>query len=252
MKIIAVINQKGGVGKSTTADALGSGLIERGKRVLYVDVDGQGNLSFLLGADPYAPGASEVLRQKADIPDVVQHTERGDVLAGSIALADADITITETGREYRLRKALKKVADDYDYVIIDTPPSLGITTVNALTAADGVVIPAQADILSMSGILQLNNTIDTVAEYTNPNIKKYGILLTRYTPRTIVAQGVTSKAHEIAKSIGTKVFDSKVRECAAIKEAQIKKSSIFAFAPKSNASEDYHEFINEFIGTADE
>lgn len=252
MKIIAVINQKGGVGKSTTADALGSGLIERGKRVLFVDVDSQGNLTFLLGADPYAPGASEVLRQKANVPDVVQHTKRGDVLSGSIALADADITITETGREYRLRKALKKVSDDYDYAIIDTPPSLGILTVNALTAADGVVIPAQADVLSLSGILQLNNTIDTIVEYTNPHIQKYGILLTRYNPRTLVTQGVTAKAEEIAQAIGTRVFEAKVRECTAIKEAQINKSSIFTYAPKSNANDDYHAFITEFIGSDDE
>ena len=149
METIAIINQKGGVGKSTTASAIGGGFLREGAKVLFIDLDAQCNLSYLLEADLTQESALDVLQGNASAADAVQHTAQGDIIAASPALAGADIAITATGKEYRLKEALEALAGQYDYCVIDTPPALGVLTINALTACHGCIIPAQADFPSI-------------------------------------------------------------------------------------------------------
>lgn len=248
MKTLAIINQKGGVGKSTTAHAIGAGLKNKGFSVLFVDLDAQGNLSYTLGASTQGSNALGVLQRPMSAKEAIQSTEQGDVIASSPALAGADILITETGKEYRLREALESVKGAYDYCVIDTPPALGIVTVNALTACEEIIIPAQADIYSLQGISQLANTIETVKRYCNPALSVAGIVLTRYNSRSILSREVAEMISETAEQLHTKLFEAKIRECTALKEAQARKENIFSYAPKSNAASDYKQLLKEVIG----
>ena len=247
MEVIAVINQKGGVGKSTTALALGAGLSLKGYKVLFIDLDAQGNLSYTLGATAQGYNALGVLQRPETIKEEIQHTGQGDIIASSSALAGADAVIVETGKEYRLKEALEGVKADYDYCIIDTPPALGILTVNALVACKGVIIPAQADIYSLQGISQLNSTIDAVRRYCNKDLAIMGIVLTRYSSRSIISREVAEMLEQTAEQLHTKLYKTKIRECTAIKEAQATKQNIFNYAPKSNATADYKALIDEII-----
>lgn len=247
MKIYAIINQKGGVGKSTTALAVGAGLILKGYSVLYVDLDAQGNLSYTLGANTQGYNAIGILQRPETAKEEIQHTMHGDIIASSPALAGADIVITETGKEYRLKEALESISCNYDYCIVDTPPALGILTVNALTACKGVIIPAQADIYSLQGISQLNNTIQTVKKYCNHNLVIMGIVLTRYNPRSVISREITELIEQTAKQLKTKLYKTRIRECTAIKEAQAVKQNIFTYSPRSNATADYKALVDEIL-----
>lgn len=248
MKIYAVINQKGGVGKSTTALAIGAGLTLKGYSVLFVDLDAQGNLSYTLGANQNDYNAMGVIQRPETAKAEVQHTQEGDIIASSPALAGADTTITATGKEYRLKEALDALSPEYDYCIIDTPPALGILTINALTACTGAIIPAQADIYSLQGITRLNGTIETVKKYCNPALSIMGIVLTRYSSRSIISREVAEMLEQTAEQLHTKLYKAKIRECTAIKEAQATKQNIFSYAPKSNATADYKALVDEIIG----
>lgn len=248
MKVLAVINQKGGVGKSTTALAIGAGLTLKGFSVLYVDLDAQGNLSYTLGATTQGYNAIGVLQRPETAKEEIQHTGQGDIIASSPSLAGADAAIIETGKEYRLREALESISGDYDYCIIDTPPALGILTINALVACKGVIIPAQADIYSLQGISQLNSTIEAVKRYCNKDLSIMGIVLTRYSSRSIISREVAEMLEQTAEQLNTKLYKAKIRECTAIKEAQATKQNIFNYAPKSNATADYKALVEEIIG----
>ena len=247
-RIISIINQKGGVGKSTTAEALLAGLTLKGYKTLAVDLDAQGNLTYATGANSQGATSLGVLTREVDAGDAIQHTPSGDIIPSNKALAGADAFITDTGKEYRLREALESVASEYDYIIIDTPPALSILTINALTASNSVIIPAQADIYSLQGIEQLAETIQPVKRYCNPTLSIEGILLTRYSKRSILGQEVAGLARQIAQRLNTKVFDTTIREAIAIKEAQISQQSLFSYAPKAPVTEDYRAFIEEVIG----
>lgn len=249
-KITAVAIQKGGQGKTVTAYALGAGLALRGQRVLYIDLDAQGNLSYTLGADATGltgHNAYEVLQGGASAADAIQHAALGDIIASSPALAAADTTITAVGKEYRLREALEAIGATYDRIILDTPPSLGIATVNALTAADNLIIPAQADMYSLQGIGQLWQTIQTIRRYCNPRLFIDGILLTRFNGRAVISRDLSDMLAQTATQMGTKVFKARIRECTAIKEAVAVKRDIYTYAPRSNASADYSAFIDELL-----
>lgn len=245
--IIAVINQKGGVGKSTTALCLGAGLRLKGKRVLYVDLDAQGNLSYTLQAMDPSFSVLDVLTFGATAKEALCRTAQGDLLCASPALAGADALITQTGKEYRLREALMPIEKDYDFIVLDTPPALGVLTVNALTACTHVVIPAQADVYSLQGIHQLYQTIDTVKRYCNPTLRILGILLTRYSPRAVLSREMKELIEQTAEALHTTVFPTPMRESIAVKEAQASGMDLFAYAKKSNAAIDAAAFVEELL-----
>lgn len=247
MNKIAVINQKGGVGKSTTALAIGAGLILKGYRILFIDLDAQGNLTYTLGATTEGYNVLEVLQKPEAAKEKIQHTQQGDIIASSPSLAGADTVITQTGKEYRLKEALSTIAREYDYCIVDTPPALGILTINALTACTGVIIPSQADIYSLQGISQLNSTIETVKKYCNPALSIMGIVLTRFNKRSIIRREVAEMLEETAKQLHTKLYKTRIRECTALVEAQATKQSIYKYSPKSNATADYKSLVNEIL-----
>lgn len=247
MKTIAIANRKGGVGKSTTAAALVNGLTLKGFRVLAVDLDAQRNLSGTMRAKTDSKTILGVLLGDIAASEAIRRTANGDIIPASKALSGADTTITDTGKEYRLKEALAAISDSYDYCIIDCPPALGILTVNALTAADSVIIPAQADAYSLDGIEDLQETIKPVRRYCNPGLKVEGILLTRYSNRSILSRDVTTLAGQLARRLGTKVFKTTIREAITVKEAQISQQSLFEYAPKAKVTEDYSAFIEELL-----
>ena len=243
MEIISVINQKGGVAKTTTALALGTGLKRKGYRVLFIDLDAQCNLSYSLGmTEKDTLTAAELLTGDYD-PSAIKE----DVIKGAESLSAANLVLTDTGKEYKLKETLKQLQDKYDYCIIDTPPSLGILTVNALTASQSAIVPAQADFYSLQGIGQLVKTINSVKKYCNSELKIKGILLTRYNDRTIISKNLVSVLQQTASQLDTKLFKAKIRECTAVKEAQGMRQDVAAYAPQSNAAQDYKDFVKEYI-----
>lgn len=248
MKTLAIVNQKGGVGKSTTAAALVGGLFRQGYKVLAVDLDAQGNLSYTMRANKGGKTALGVLTQEITAQEAVQQTPAGDVIPANKSLAGADAVITDTGKEYRLREALEEVQEQYDYTIIDSPPALGIATVNALTAAQKVIIPAQADIYSLQGIEQLAETIQPVKRYCNPGLAIDGILLTRFNPRSVLSREIAGLMEQLAAKLGTRLYKASIREAVAVKEAQISQQSLFEYAPKAKVTDDYREFLEEALG----
>lgn len=244
MEVIAVVNRKGGVGKTATAQALGAGLIRKKKKVLYIDLDSQTNLTYGLGASINGLTSMEVLTGEAMAQEAIQKTEQGDVIAGTEALAGADAIIDGTGKEYRLKEAIDGL--QYDYIIIDTPAQLGTLTINALTAANSVVIPVQADLFSLQGIGQLNKAIDAVKKYCNKDLTIRGILITRYNGRAVISKDMQANLQEVAEQLNTRLYSTPIRECISIKEAQTRQTDIYSYAPRSNAAKDYEAFIKEF------
>lgn len=244
-EIIAVVNRRGGVGKTATAHALGAGLILKGNKVLFVDLDSQSNLSYDLGVTKPDISAMDVLTGEATAEQAILHTPQGDLIPASEDLATADTAITGTGKEYRLQEALQPLKEMYDYIIIDTPPALGTLTVNALTACAGAIIPAQAEIHSLQGIGLLNDAIEAVKKYCNRDLYIKGIVITRYNGRAVLSKDMRDNLEAIAAQLHTKVFKEPIRECISIKEAQAAQQSIFEYAPRSNAARDYMALIDE-------
>lgn len=246
-KIFTVTNQKGGAGKTTTALALAAGLSLKGYSVLSIDLDAQGNMTYTAGARADGATALEVLIGEIKAADAIQNTNIGNFIPANKSLAGVDSFITDTGKEYRLKEALKPIKGEYDFIIIDTPPALGILTINALTACDSVIIPAQADIYNLQGIEKLAETIKPVKKYTNHNLKIEGILLTRYNPRSILSRELADFTNQIAEKLMTKLFQTTIREAIAIKEAQISQKSLYSYAPTAKVTDDYSHFIVELL-----
>ena len=247
--VISVINQKGGVGKTTTALALSSGLATRGLKVLSVDMDAQSNFTYVRGVLVRA-GSSllEVLTGAATAAEAIHESATGDVIPATAELSAADMILTGSGKEARLRDALKPIHGSYDYIIIDTPPALGILTINALIASAGMIITAQADIFSLQGISQLKSTVDAVRGYSNHDLKVMGILLCRHSARTILSRDMTELLEGIADTLDTKLFKTRIRETVTLKESQAQQQDIFSYAPRSNGAADYSSFIDELLG----
>ena len=248
MTTITIINKKGGVAKTTTALALSAKLRESGHRVLNIDLDSQCNMTMAMGGNIESKHILGVLLQQINIKDTIQNTALGDLAPASLSLAGADGVLTETGKEYRLREAMEDIIDDYDYTIIDTPPSLGVVSINAMTASDWLVIPAQADMFSRDGLLQLHRTIVNDRKYCNHKLKVAGILLTRYNNRNVLSKNLKVVFQDIAEQMNTHVFKSTIRENIAIKEAQVMHRSIYDYAPNSNGAADYSAFVEELLG----
>ena len=246
-RITTVINQKGGVGKTTTAHSLATGLSFKGYSVLVVDTDPQGNISFTMGADTSGKGLYECMRKETTTDESIQHTSQGDILPSTLLLAAADMEFTSTGREWILRSILESVKEKYEYIIIDSPPTLGVLTINALTACTDVIIPMGADIYSLQGLNQLNNTIGKVKEFCNKDLIIAGLLLTRYSNRAILSRDMKDEIKQKASEIGASLYNTIIREGVAVKEAQTSQSNLFEYAPKSNPAIDYMAFVNEYL-----
>lgn len=245
MKTIAIVAQKGGTGKTTTSAALSAGLTRAGKRALAIDLDAQCNLSFIMRADTKHITAKQVLEGTAPAAQAIQQTPAGAIVAASPLLSIANIPMTANAR---LRAALEAVAGMYDYCVIDCPPSLGVLTINALTAADFVIVPTMPDALSLQGVTALMQTVETVKAKGNPSLQVMGLLLTRYSSRALINRAGERQAEATAARNGTKVFKSRIRESVAIREAQTMQTDIFTYAPKSAASADYSALISEIEG----
>jgi len=246
-KVIAIVNQKGGVGKTTTSHAFGLGLVAAGKRVLFIDLDQQVSLSFILGAPEVDITVYEVLTKRVKIQEALIKFNGYDLLPASAQLVQADVVITEVGKEYRLREILEPIRNDYDYIVIDCPPNLNILTVLALAAADDVIIPAQAEVLAVKGIQAFNETYQTVKRYVNRPLRIAGILLCRHNTRTNLSRELSELVEDVAATIGTTVFNTTIRDAVKVREAQTLQRNLFEYAPTSTAAEDYMALVREYL-----
>jgi chromosome partitioning protein len=249
MKTVVFSNQKGGVGKTTSAAALAAGLSGRGYRVIAADVDPQCNLCLSSGVDMLTVSKTlfDVFKGTAAVDDVIVPGLGFDIMPGGLTLAAADMDFTQAGREYMLSEALEAVSERYDYAIVDTPPTLGILTTNALTAADGVIVPLTADVYALQGLSQLNGLIRNVRKYCNRELKIYGLLLTKFNERQNVSKVLRDQVEAAAAQLETKVFKTTIRESVAVREAQLLHSDFLKEAPNANATLDYESFIAEFL-----
>lgn len=251
MKIISIINQKGGVAKTTTAHALASGLaLLKNKKVLAIDLDPQCNLTSIFRLYGYPRGALDIFKNEP-IDDCIQKTyiSNLDLLQGHTDLASIDILLAnDLGKNLKLKKALESLRNKYHYIIIDTPPSLSTLTVNALVASQEAIITSQADLLSIQGIYQLADTIQSIKELNfNQDIIIKGILITRYQSRTKLAKQVRDELENIAQELGTKVFKTEISERTVHRESVALNKSIFEYKPKDKGAKEYKDFIEEVI-----
>jgi chromosome partitioning protein len=247
--VIVFANQKGGVAKTTTTLNLGVALRELGLSVLLVDLDPQGNLTMSQGMNPDAIERSmfDVLVHRIPISDVI-HTVEVDVAVASIDLAGAELALSSLiGRERALDKALVEVRSRYDYILIDTPPSLGLLTINAFVAADGVIVPVQCEYLSLRGLVQLENTLAMVRENLNPGVRVQGIVPTMYDGRTLHAR----EAIEILEEhFGDLVYDTRIRKTVRYAEAPVKGASVLRYDPTGPAAQAYRDLAKEVLDGA--
>jgi chromosome partitioning protein len=245
-EVIAFANQKGGVAKTTTTLNLAVAFKETGHRVLCIDLDPQGNLTMSQGIDPDKVEKSlyDVLVHDMPISEIIVEREI-DIAVASIDLAGAEIAMsTKIGRERSLEKALREVTGDYDFICIDTPPSLGLLTVNALTAATKVIVPVQCEYLSMRGLVQLQNTLKMIQENLNPDVVIEGILPTMLDARTVHAKEAVEILEE---NFGDLVFKSRIRKAIKFAEAPVRGASVLKYDPDGNAANYYRELAKEVL-----
>ncbi|NLO26880.1 MAG: ParA family protein [Actinobacteria bacterium] len=245
-KVVAFTNQKGGVAKTTTTLNLGVALQEMGHRALAVDLDPQGNLTMSLGLNPDSvrPSMYDVLVNGVSIEKAIFRQEL-DIAVASIDLAAVEIALSSLiGRERALSKALMQVRDEYDYILLDTPPSLGLLTINALTASDAVIVPVQCEYLSLRGLAQLERTLELVQENLNPDVHIAGIVPTMYDARTIHGR----EAVEVLRnSFGNLVFQTTINKTIRFAEAPVKGESVLKYAPDSQAAKAYRRLAREVL-----
>ena len=252
MKVITIANQKGGIGKTTTALCLGAELESKGYRVLYIDLDAQNDTSRTLNADLTKAGSYELLAERKPAREVLQITQDGrHVIASSDKFTGINATLNEPknqpGKEFILRESLSSIQSDYDFVIIDTAKDLNTATINALTCTDYLIISTIADTFSTNGIATLLSVTDVIKQYTNKNLKVAGVLLTRYNDRSNINRAFKEEISSLAAEYNTKVFNTFIRENIAIRESQALKQPITEYAPKSNGNIDYLNFTDELL-----
>ena len=207
----------------------------------------QGSLSYTMGANTTGRGLYEVMREEATASELIQKTTQGDTLPSTILLSAADMEFTSTGREWILDSILEPIKEKYQYIIIDSPPTLGILTINALTACTDVIIPMGADIYSLQGLNQLYTTIGKVRKFCNRDITIAGLLMTRYNNRTILSRDIKDGIEAKSKELNATMYNTVIREGVAIKEAQTQQQCLFEYAPTSNPAQDYMSFIEEYL-----
>jgi chromosome partitioning protein len=248
-QVIAFANQKGGVAKTTTTLNLAVAFKEMGHGVLAVDLDPQGNLTMSQGMNPDRVERSmfDVLVHAVPIDEVI-HRAEVDVAVSSIDLAGAELALSSMiGRERALQKALLPVRSKYDYILIDTPPSLGLLTINALTAADGVIVPVQCEYLSLRGLVQLEGTLSMIRENLNPSVEIRGILPTMFDARTLHSREAIDMLKE---NFGDLVYDTRIRKTVRYAEAPVQGSSVLKYEPSGQAAEAYRELAKEVLNGA--
>lgn len=250
MKTIVLTNQKGGVAKTTTAYALATGLHNKGYTILIVDADPQSNLTYTAGIDEAGDTTLyDVLKGNGKVSEAIHNVKSGlDLLTIGLRGTAADMELSSrTAREYMLKEIIQGIAQEYDYCVIDTAPTLGLLTLNALTAADYVIIPMNLEIYSLQGMEQLSGFIQNVKKYTNHDLKVSGLLLTKYNERLNLTQALKGNIDKAAELMDTSVYDARIRESIAIKESQLLRSDIYTEAPKATATLDYISFVDEFL-----
>jgi chromosome partitioning protein len=248
-RVISFANQKGGVAKTTTTLNLGVAFSEQGLNVLLVDLDPQGNLTMSQGLNPDSIERSmfDVLVHRLPLQEVIHHAEV-DLAVSSIDLAGAELALSSMiGRERALEKALAEVKGAYDYVLIDTPPSLGLLTINALVASNGVIVPVQCEYLSLRGLVQLENTLTMIRENLNPHVEIEGILPTMYDKRTLHSREAVEILQE---NFGDLVYDTKIRKTVRYAEAPVKGTSVLKYEPSGSAAEAYRRLAKEVLNGA--
>ncbi|AFT82263.1 ParA family protein [Leuconostoc carnosum] len=246
-QIIALANQKGGVGKTTTSINLGAALAQSGQRVLLVDIDAQGNATSGSGVDKseLEHDSYDVIVDSTPIRDVIVPTDNYDLVPATIQLSGTEIELASyERREYRLKDALASVYDDYDFILIDNPPALGLLTVNAFTAADAILIPVQTEFYALEGLGQLLNTIELVRQQFNDNLDIAGILLTMYDARTNLAKQVSS---EVRQYFNDKVYTTVIPRSVRLSEAPSYGQAIIDFDPRSLGAQVYTELAQEVL-----
>lgn len=248
-KIITFANQKGGVGKTTTAHIVSIGIAKKGYKVLACDLDPQANLTSVLGIDPDSDIVSiyDLFEGNCDVPDAIVTTDAGvDLLVGSLMLSGADRKYSATGDEYKLKEALDSIKENYDYIIIDTPPALGVMSLNGLAATDYLAVVMTPDYFSSKGLKQFQQTVETAKKYlNNPDLKINGLLLTRC-DRTNLSAIMNDDMKEVAFSLNSKIYNAKIRQGVAIRESQYLESSLFDMKDTA-VLDDYNDFINELL-----
>ena len=247
--VIAFANQKGGVAKTTTTLNLGVAFAEQGLKVLAIDLDPQGNLTMSQGMNPDTIERSmfDVLVHRLPIQEIVHRVEV-DLAVSSIDLAGAELALSSMiGRERALEKALAEVRENYNYVLIDTPPSLGLLTINALVASNGVIVPVQCEYLSLRGLVQLENTLSMIRENLNPDVAIEGILPTMFDSRTLHSREAVEILQE---NFGDLVFDTRIRKTVRYAEAPVKGTSVLKYDPSGSAAEAYRDLAKEVLNGA--
>ena len=250
MRIISVSNVKGGVGKTTTAAGLSAGLVAEGYRVLMVDSDPQTNLTmcFMQEQPDNTPSLYHVYAEGKEIDDVKVAVKDGlDLVIGDFELCNADMQFLKAGRLKILRKAFENIKSDYDFVVIDTPPNLGILSLNAFLVSKYIIVPMAADSFSLKGIRLLKQTLDEVQDEAESVISIAGLLLTKYNDRTNVAKLLEKSIQSAAELLETKVFSSRIRQATVLQESQIAKIDLLEYAPKAPVTGDYKAFIRELL-----
>jgi chromosome partitioning protein len=248
-QVIAFANQKGGVAKTTTTLNLGVAFKEEGFEVLLVDLDPQGNLTMSQGMDPDQVERSmyDVLVHSMPVKEII-HRAEVDVAVSSIDLAGAEMALSSMiGRERALQKALLPVRNRYDYILIDTPPSLGLLTINALTASDGVIVPVQCEYLSLRGLVQLENTLSMIRENLNPVVEIKGILPTMYDSRTLHSREAVEMLKE---NFGDLVFETRIKKTVRYAEAPVEGSSVLKYDSSGPAAKAYRDLAKEVLNGA--
>lgn len=250
-QVITVTNQKGGVGKTTTVSALVCGLKQRGARVLGVDLDPQGNLGFTLGLDiGECRTIHDVFTGACPIAQAISHTQYGDILPSDIMLSTAEVEFTAPGQESMLSRQLDSVKPFYDFIIIDTPPALNILTINAYVASTGLILPMEAEVLSLVGISQIQETIETVRKSFNPGLKVLGILLNKYDRRLTLSREILDLASSVAEQLDSQVFQTKVRRSVSVAMAPAYGQSILTYRPSARAAVDFRKIVDAVAGPA--
>ena len=242
--IIAVCNQKGGVGETATAQAIATGAARIGRRSLAIDLDPQCNLTFCMGGNSADAGTYELITGAATPGQIIQHTAQGDIIAASENLSLADLSFTDEYRSNALAKAIHPIKKKYDVITIDCPPALNILLVNALIAAETVIIPITADIFALQGLYHLKQSI-AAAQKDNKGLTIGGALFVRHNTRTVLARDMTDVIKDKCRALDIPVYNTTIREGIAIREAETQRMSIFDYAPRSNPTKDYMQLIEE-------